>query len=270
MKKLAYVLYALLALAVAGLLVWDYVPDHSIDPSTVSRAAVLLAGIALGILKIHHPRRRSVSNKKALYSNAYAKYIQNVFPEDKKAEKLFFNAVDDYNQDRPADGLDKLTRLRGECRNSAERYAVTVFTALCLDDMKLYEKAAEQYRAALQIRQESSLASNLALALDRAGKPDEALPAYELAIHLDPENPNPLNNLAQRFIRGGDYAQGLEYAKKALAINPKMPQALNAMAICSYMLGNQADYELYYRQAVSNGSDGKKLKAFIHSLDPAL
>lgn len=270
MKKLGYVLYAILIIAVIGLPAYDYLSDRTLESSELTRAGVLLVGIVLSMLKLNRPRRRKVSNKKALYSNAYSKYIQNVFSDDRKAQTLFFNAVDDYSQDRPAEGLNKLARLRGECRNSADRYAVTVFSALCLDDMKLYDKAAEQYQAALQIRQESSLASNMALALDRMGKTEEAVQAYVLAIRLDPENPNPLNNLAQRFIRLGDYARGLEYARKAIGINPKMHQALNAMAICSYMLGNRADYETYYRQAVSNGSDGKKLKAFIQSLDPTL
>lgn len=270
MKKLPYILYTLLAAGVIGLLVYDYLPDHRIEATDLSRAGLLLAGILLGFLKVGRRQSRGVSNKKVTYTRAYPQFIQNVFPDDRKAEKLFFNAVDDYNCDRPAKGIEKLNKLRGECRNSAERYAVTVFTALCLDDMGIYDRAAENYRAALQIKQNSTLCSNLGLVLERLGKPDESVEAYRQAIRLDPSNVYPVNNLAQRFIRMGDYVQGLEYARQAIGINSKLPQALSAMAICSYMLGNMADYETYYRQAVSNGYDGKKLKAYLQSLDPTL
>ena len=268
MKKLGYVLYAILILAVVGLLVYDYLPDKRLDDGALTRAGVLVVGIVAGMLRINRPRRRNPANKKALYTNAYAKYIQNVFPDDKKSEKRFFDAVEDYNADRPAAAVEKLTRLQGECRNSSDRYAVTVFMALCLDELKLYDKAAASYRAALNIKPESTLYSNLGLVLDRLGKSAEAEDAYAGAIRLDPGNANPLNNLAQRYVRLADYEKGREYALKAIAINPKMHQALSAMAICSYMLGDQQSYQTYFRQAVSNGSNGEKIKAFIQSLNP--
>ena len=101
MKKLPYILYALLAVALVALLVWDYLPDKAIEPQNLSRAGVLLAGLVLSVLKLSNRSTRRVSNKKALYTKAYAEYIQNVFAEDKKLEKLFFAAVDDYNCDKP-------------------------------------------------------------------------------------------------------------------------------------------------------------------------
>ena len=270
MKKLPYILYGLLLVAVAGLLVYDYLPDHRIESSDLTRAGLLTAGIVLGMLKAGKRQGRSVASKKTVYTNSYPRFIQNVFPDDKKSETLFFRAVDDYNRNRPSQGIEKLSKLRAECRNSAERFAVTVFTALCLDDMGLYEKAAESYREAIQIKPDTTLYSNLGLALERMGKPEESVEAYLQAIRLDPGNVYPVNNLAQSCIRMGDYAQGLEYARQAISLNPKMPQALNAMTICSYMMGNMTDYETYYRQAVSNGSDGQKLKAFIQSLDSTI
>lgn len=270
MKKLPYILYGLLMVGVIGLLVYDYLPDKRIETSDLTRAVLLLIGSVLGILKAGKPRRRAVSDKKTAYSNAYSTYIQNVFPEDKKAEKLFFDAVHDYNNDQPIRGIQKLQQLHNRCSSSADRYAVTVFTALCMDDAGMQEPAAKAYRAAIQIRPDTTLFSNLGLVLERMGQSKEATEAYAQAIRLDPGNPNPLNNLAQQYIRMGDYANGLTYARQAIAVNPKMRQALNAMTICSYMLGNMEDYETYYRQAVSNGSNGQKLKAFIQSLDSSI
>ena len=270
MKKLPYLLYSLLAVALVALLVWDYMPDKAIEPQNLSRAGVLLAGLVLSVLKLSNRSTRKVSNKKALYTKAYSAYIQNVFAEDKKLEKLFFAAVDDYNCDKPAAGVAKLEKLKGSCVNSNDRYAVTVFMALCLSDMKLYDKAAEQYRAAVAIKPNSSLYSNLALALERTGKDTEADAAYEQAVRIDPSNANAWNNMAQKHMRNGNYEKALELAGKAAQLNPKLTPAHNALAICSYMLGDMESYEQHYRRAVSNGSKGEWIKAYIASLDATI
>lgn len=267
MKKLPYILYGLLAAAMVGLLIFDYMPDKSIDRDTLTRAGLLMAGLVLSILKFRSRTTRSVSNKKALYTKAYADYIENVFPEDKKLQKLFFDAVDDYNQDKPAAGVAKLEKLLGSCVRRSDRYAVTVFLALCLDEMQVYDKAAEQYRAALSIKPHSSLASNLGLVLERMGRAEESAAAYEQAIRLDPGNANAWNNVAQQYLRNGDYEKALEMAAKATQLNPKLYQAHNALAICSYMLGDMDAYEQHYRRAVSNGANGERIKAFIASLN---
>jgi hypothetical protein len=47
-----------------------------------------------------------------------------------------------------------------------------------------------------------------------------------------------------------------------------MPQALGCAAVCSAMLGNEEEYRSYYRQAVSAGYDGNKIKNTIAALNP--
>lgn len=270
MKKLPYILYALLALVLIGLLVWDYAVDNVIDKRTQGKAIVVLSGLVISLVRLSKGSRRKVSSKKALYSKAYADYIENVFPEDRKLQKQFFNAVDDFNHGKPAAGVEKLEKLRPSCARRSDIYAVTVFLALCLDDMKVYDKAAAQYRAALAIKPDTAMASNLGLVLDRMGRTEEAAAAYEQAIRLDPGNANAWNNLAQQHLRSGDYEQALEKAEQAARLNPKLSQAHNALAISSYMLGDMDAYEQHYRRAVSNGADGKRIKAFIESLNPQI
>lgn len=267
MKKLPYILYALLAVALAGLLIWDYMSDQTISKDNLSRAGLLLLGLVLSVLKLNGRNGRKVANKKALYAKAYSEYIQNIFPDDRKLEKRFYDAVDDYNNDNPAAGASKLEKLMGSCVSRNDRYAVTVFLALCLGDMQLHDKAAEQYRAALAIKPNSSLYSNLALALERMGRDSEADAAYEQAVRLDPANANAWNNMAQKQMRSGSYEKALELAAKAAELNPKLTPAHNALAICSYMLGDMEAYEQHYRRAVSNGADGKRIKAYIEALN---
>ena len=270
MKKLPLILYIVLALVVAGILIWDFAVDNLIDQRTMSKALVVLVGLVVSIVNLSKRNSRRVSNKKALYSKAYSTYIQNVFPEDRKLQKLFFEAVDDYNCDKPAAGVAKLEKLMGSCVNRNDRYAVTVFMALCLDNMRLYDKAAAQYRAALSIKPDTALASNLGLVLERMGKEEEANALYEQALQLDSSNATAWNNMAQQNMRNGNYEKALEQATEAARLNPKLAPALNALAICSYMLGDMEAYEQHYRRAVSNGSNGERIKAYIASLDATI
>ena len=244
MKKLPYFIYALLAAAIVGLLAFDYLPDKAIDKESLTRAGLLLAGLVLSVVKLSTRTSRNAANKKALYEKSYSEYIQNVFSEDKKLEKLM-----------------------GSCVNRNDRYAVTVFLALCLGDLQLYDKAVEQYRSAVAMKPNSSLYSNMALALERLGREDEAFAAYQQSLHLNPKNHTAWNNMAQNRMRNGYYEEAIEFATKAVETNPNFSPALTALAVCSYMLGDMEAYEHYYRRAVSNGAKGDKIKAYIASLD---
>ncbi len=267
MKILRIILIVLVAAAVIGLLCWQAFITKDLDSSNLIRGILILAGLVLALVR---PKRRKVSNKKALYQKAYGEYVQNAFCDDPKLEKKLFDAIDDYNQNKPAAAVAKLSKLRKECQRTADIYAVTVFTALCCDDMKAYEEAVRHYQAALQIRPSSSLTSNMGLCFQRLGDKEKAMTAYERAVQLDSNNANAYNNISVLYFREGDYKSALEYAEAALDANPQMPQALSAAAICCALLGYQEEYENYYRRAVTTGYDGKKIKEAIRALDPEI
>ena len=176
MKALRYILILLVALAVMGLLAYQAFVEQNLTSHDIFRAVLILAGLVLSLLKIN--RRQPVSHKKVVYRKAFGEFIGNAFSQDPKLEKLFFNAVDDYNGNRPAKGLDKLAQLRKECTRSEDIYAVTVFTGLCLDDMQLYEEGVNAYHNALQLRRSSTIASNMGLCLQRLGEFQKAADAY--------------------------------------------------------------------------------------------
>lgn len=270
MKKLIYVIYALLFIALTGFLVYDIVIAKNFEMKNIVKYLLVVIGFVASIVKTSTRSRREVLRKKQVYQKSYGEFIRNAFSNDPKLENQLYRAIDDYNQDKSADAIKKLEKLRKECHNSDDLYAVTCFTALCYDDVHAFEPAAEQYRAALNIRPNTTLASNLGLCWDRLGDQQSAIDAYQYASQLDPKNEYPLNNLAQLYVREGEYETAIEYAQKAIALNSKMYQAYSAMAICHAMLGNTAEYEKYFRQAVANGSDGKKIKAFIESMDASL
>lgn len=268
MKALRFILPGLVILAAAGLLVYQGLVEKNLETGNLVRCAIIILG-SIGTM-FKKPRRAPVSNKKALYQKAYAEFIQDTFSEDPRLEKKFYEAVHDYNQGKPAAGVAKLEKLRRECQRSSDLRAVTVFSALCLDDMQRYEEALKHYEAARRIRDSSTLASNMGLCCHRLGNFRQAQEYYEEALQLDSSNPHAYNNLATLYFAVGDYESALEAAKDAISRNEKLPQALSTAAVCAKLLGDDAEYQNYYRRAVAAGYDGDKIKRVVKKLDPSL
>ena len=267
MKALRYILFSILILVCLGLLGYQYINQGYLETNQITRCGIIIVGAVLSMLK---KPRTTVSNKKAAYSKAYEEHIQGAFQDAPKLEKQFYDALHFYNQNKPAKAISKLEKLRKECQNSKDLRAVTVFTALCLDDMQLFDKAINQYQAAISIRDSSSLNSNMGLCYQKIGNYEDALVCYEKAMELDPKNAYAINNLSALHFRMGDYEEALAIAEDAIAVNAKMQQPLTTAAICCGILGNTEKYEKYYRQAVSNGADGKVIKEIIRNMDSEL
>lgn len=265
MKLLRFILPILLILAVLGLYGYQYFVQDNLETRDITRGAIIILG-AIGTM-FKKPKQRPVANKKALYQKAYPEFIQEPFADEPKLEKRFYDAVHDYNRNKPADAVAKLEKLRKECRNTAEMRAVTVFTALCLTDLGRHGDALKQYEAARRIRDCSTLASNMGLCAYRLGNLRQAQDYYEEAIQLDSNNAFAYNNLSTLYFAVGDYESALGAAQDAISCNEKMPQALSTAAICAKLLGFDGDYEQYYRRAVAAGYDGDKIKRVIKQLD---
>lgn len=265
MKALRYILCIALILAAIGLLVYQGIVEKSLETSDLSKGVLVIIG-AFGTM-FKKPKQRPVANKKALYQKAYPEFIQEPFAEEPKLEKKFYDAVHDYNRSKPAAGIAKLEALRKECQRTSDLRAVTVFTALCLDDMQRYEEALEKYAAARRIKDCTTLASNMGLCCQRLGQFVQAADYYEEAIQLDANNAVAYNNLSALYFAQGEYEYALDAAKDALECNAKLPQALSTAAICCKLLDYDEDYEMYFRRAVAAGYDGEKLKRVIRNLD---
>lgn len=263
MKALKYILYSLVILGAGALLAYQGLVEKDLETSDIIKAGLLIAASIVGMVK---PSKNKIVNKKAVYQKAYAEHIQGAFEGDEETEKLFYNAIHDYNNNKFSAAMNKLEKLRKECHRSADLRAVAIFTALCLDDMGLYEKAIESYNAALVIRPNSFLYSNMGLCYQRLGNAEASEKCYLQAISLDPENAYAYNNLSAMYFRQADYAQALEFAKKATEIDSNFPQALGCAATCCALLGDEEGYQTFYRRAVSNGYDGRAINAMVQRL----
>lgn len=271
MKKWMYgVLYGLVFAFLLVVVGYEVLVTKNFDTSFFLKAGLCAVALITSILKIFVQPARASSNRRALYRKAYAEFIEGAFTDDKKLEKKLLDALEAYNQKKYAASLDILNKLLPQCTRTADRYAVTVFQALCCHDMNLFKDAIGYYEAALLVRPNTKLASNQGMCYEKLGDYEAASKAYYRAAQLDPQNASAFNNMAQMCMRAGDYEYGLKYAALAYERNQKLVPALNALAVCNYMLGNQKEYEHWYRQAVASGSDPAKLKTYIASLDPSL
>jgi tetratricopeptide (TPR) repeat protein len=265
-KALPYILYSLIILFAAGLLIYQYMTTDSLESGDIVKAVLVIFAAIMGMLR--PKRRRHIGNKRALYQKAYGEFIQNAFYDEPKLEKKFYKAVDDYNFDRCAAGVAKLTKLRKECQRTADIYAVTVFMGLCCDGMHAYEEAVKHYEDAARIRDNTTLHSNAGLCLIHLGRFEEAEDAFHRAIRVNEKNAFAWNNLASLYFRQADYDQALEYAETAIEYDARMPQALGCAAVCCALLDDDEGYRKYYRQAVAAGYDGNKIKSTLANLNP--
>ena len=265
MKALRYILYGLIILAAVGLLCYYAFYEQDLSPNNIAKCLLLIVGAILGMLKTG--KRRKPVNQKALYQKAYGEFIQNAFSDDPKLERKLYSAIDDYNHSKPSSAISKLEKLRRHCQRTADIYAVTVFLGLCCDDMGAFTEAIRYYQAASSIRNNSTVSSNLGLAYQRTGQFDAAEAAYHQAILLNPKNTYALNNQAVLCFRRGDYEESLELSKQVLELDAAMVQALSNAALCCALTGREEEYKTYYKRAVSNGYDGKKIKNFLSQMD---
>jgi len=266
MKALRYILFSLLILAAIGLLCFYIFVEKDLSSRNIIKCAVIVLGAVASMLKTGNSR--TPANRKVTYQKAYGEFIQNAFADQPKLEKKLYAAIYDYNQNKPSAAIAKLQKLRKECQRTNDLYAVTVFTALCHDDMHAYEEAVAQYDAATKMRSNTTLYSNMGICLQALGRFEEARKAFENALQVNPKNEYALNNLAGLCFRQGDYEGALDYAEEALEVNAKLPQALSIAAVCCALQGYEEEYTAYYRRAVAAGYDGNKIKRLIKNMDP--
>ena len=271
MKKWMYVvicsLFFLFILVIVG---YEVFITNNFNAGFLVRAGLCEVSLIVCILKTFIRPIHASYNRRVLYRKAYAEFIEGAFSNDKKLEKKLLDALEAYNQQKYAASLGILNKLLTQCICTSDRYAVTVFQALCCHDMELFKDAIGYYETAMLIRPNTKLASNQGICYEKIGDYEAASRAYHEAVQLDPNNDSAFNNMAQMYMSSGNYEYALKYATLAYERNQKLVPALNAMAVCNYMLGDYEEYERWYRQAVASGSDPTDLKNYIVSLDPSL
>ena len=255
---------ALLDVAVIGLLVYEIVVLDKIDSGSITRTAVILISSLLTLAKLF--ARRGKKRSPAFYREQYKHIVGNAFSSDKKLERCFLSAIDDFNNDRYNRAIKRLKALLPRLTSNDDRFATLFFIAICYSDMGLYSAAIETYIQAEPMKANSTLLSNLGMCYRNVGDFESAIGAYEDAIEIEPSNAFPYNNIAQLLLEDAEYEDALDWAIKAAELKPDLYQAYNAQAICYAMLGDKESYEKSLKKAVAHGSDRAKIIRYVKNL----
>lgn len=262
MRVFHIIIVILLVLFAIGLLCYQYFVEGALETSNTVKAVIIILG---AISSLFRKPRQGILRKKD-YQATYGHLIGKAFCDDPNLEKKFYNALGLFNKGKYANAVAELQKLYRESPRSADRFAISTFIGICTSRMGLYQEAISNYSKALVIQEHSSVLSNMGSCYQALGDMENATECFKRAIRADSANANPYNNLAQLYIQLGEYELALPYAEEAVAINGKFYQALNAITVCHAMLGNDTEYETYFRRAVACGSDGKNLRAYIENL----
>lgn len=203
------------------------------------------------------------------YMRTYQEHIRDSFSGFWRRGLLnqLLNAIDLWNKNQLEKAINSLIELKKKCKTVNEHCAVLTFMALCYDDMRYFAPAVDAYKEILSLDPtRSNIQSNLGLLYREMGEYGEAVQFFQAAIESNPNNPFAYNNLALTYYRMAEYSLAIEYAEKALALKGNYYQAANCLCLCYYILKNKEECRKYYKIAVTNGSDPKKLKGEIEKL----
>lgn len=125
--------------------------------------------------------------------------------------------------------------------------------------------------------------NNLALALRKAGKSEEAKRILEKALSSPENKAVAYHNLGLYYIESKEYRKALQYIRKALEYDPRYANAYNSLGVCYSYIGDENDtikawltahelmpswYEPYYNIIVFYKKKGNKVQV-AHYLQQA-
>ena len=88
--------------------------------------------------------------------------------------------------------------------------------------------------------------NNVGYALLRGGKPEEAVPYFEKALSLDPDDPEIHSNLGYAFSLAGQHQKALEQLMTALSMAPGLMRTHLALGDTLTALGREEDAAVHY------------------------
>lgn len=107
-------------------------------------------------------------------------------------------------------------------------------------DMKRWNDAIDNYKKAMEIRQDSVFLENCGLAYERNGNFKEAEKYYQEALEVDPESAKLFNRLGVFYHDQTDYEKSIGYYLKALEREPQNLLYLENLAL-AYSMKNDYD-----------------------------
>ncbi len=126
---------------------------------------------------------------------------------------------------------------------------------LALDRAGRPDEAVAHFRAALSVTDKADVRHNLGAALDELGRTDEAIQEYEAAIALDPDRFHTLVLLAKDLAARGRMAEAETRLKRALELNPAEAEPHRLMAVMLTVEGRVEEAVREYHEILRRDPD---------------
>ncbi len=212
----------------------------------------------------------------AVAQAAYPYYVQGVYYLRRDAESadsaigLFEKAIQlDPNSALPYAGLadaqlQNYRRRKGrqwldlaqvsvnkaEARNP-DAVAVRLVAGLLKETLGSYDKAAEDYRRAIELDPKSGEAyRQLGYLYESMNKPAEALATYRKAIEAEPSYHRPYLDLARFYFYRGQYREAEAEYRKVIQLAPDLAPGHNSLGVVLMDMGRYAEAESELRTAL--------------------
>uniref|UniRef100_A0A372IMY3 Tetratricopeptide repeat protein n=1 Tax=Paracidobacterium acidisoli TaxID=2303751 RepID=A0A372IMY3_9BACT len=101
--------------------------------------------------------------------------------------------------------------------------------------------------------------NQLAMAWQRLGEADKAIPLFRQVVAAQPRNVSALSNLAIALIQTGDATTAVDFCRRALAIAPADPQVLQDLGIAYLQRSDIDDSIQEFRQGLAAAPDNAQL-----------
>ena len=262
MKRIIIIiLVILLMVAALGFYLWEIITKGESD-NLLSLLAVEFSLLAtlIRLFKREGRGRKPLS----FYEHHYTQELGRAFDTQPKNKKKLLTAIRLYNENKFDPALDILKELYRECRNTYDKQAVLMFTALCYNDSDRAPLAIQHYENLLiENPDHNSALGNLAILYTECGKYAEAERLYLRAIDNAPEEGLGYHNLASLYYRMGEYGRAIDLAHTALEKKQNFYQASALLSILYALCDDPNRSQQFFEQAVTHGQNAKNLRATI-------
>ena len=260
-KIICIILVIVLMIAAVGFYLWEIITKGESD-NLLTLLAVEFSMLAT-LIRISKGGRRG-RKPLSFYEQHYRKELGRAFEDHPKNRKKILGALRLYNENRFDFAISDLKTLYRECRNTYDRQAVLLFTALCYDDSQRKDEAMEEYEALLVENPDHTTAlGNLAILYMGDGRYAEAEKLYLRAMDIAPQEALGYHNLASLYYRMRDYERAKSFAHTALEKKQNMYQASALLSILYALCDDPRMSQHYFEDAVSNGQNARSLRATI-------
>ena len=228
--------------------------------------AAISGGVMISMAFLRPKNAITAKKNPETITNALGEFAKDAFTDDSKESAAFRAATKDFLANMPKATIAKLDKLRGECRDDVERYAVAMVSALAYINMNKYESAILEYNRAVILHPTSDLALTIGSCQQRIGELKKARDSYEFALELDPQNVKARSAMATAWVASRKFNNALEQAELALEMDDTNSSALATAAICHGILGNDEEASYYTTRAERYGYDRKKIEDTVKAL----